>query len=314
MVDAVVLGYGQSGQHVVAALQARGSAVRVITRSGSGPSTAERVAADILDPVACAQAIGDAPQIYLCTQASVYSARTWSQELPVMQRNVLDHATATGAVVVCVENLYAFQADGTPITAQTPIAPRCKKGLVRERLMTERDASSVRIVSVAAGDFFGPGSWGSHAGDRMMKPLFAGKTVNPVGSLDQPHAFTYLPDLAEAMVRAADLPGTGHELLLVPNAGSITQRELTTRCAQAAGVEIPSMRALPLPLVRALGTVVPLLREVADVGYQMAEPFTVDTSKDEARLGMTATDWPEAVARTVEWWRAELAPATRAAA
>lgn len=305
-IDSVVLGYGQSGRAVVQALQEAGHDVRVVTRSGSGPSGVERVPADVTDPDALARAVGDAPRIFLCTQAPTYSAKAWARWLPAMQRPVLDLAKASGAVVIIAENLYAFRADGSPITASTPLEPRSRKGALRRDLIAERAASGARVVSIAAGDFYGPASFGSHAGDRMMKPLLSGKTVSPVGSLDQPHAFTFLPDLGRAMVSAASLPGSGHELLLAPSAGAITQRELIAQTALAAGVEMPPVRPMPLGLVRALGLLVPLMGELAEMGYQFTEPFTVDTHDDEARLGIAATPWPQAARETVAWWRQEL--------
>lgn len=305
-IDAVVIGYGQSGRAVTEALLTAGQTVRVVTRSGSGPDGAERVSADITQPGQAARVIEDAPAIYLCTQASTYSAPVWARELPAMQQPVLDHAKASGAVAVIVENLYAFRANGSPITARTPLDPRSRKGAVRRDLIRAREDSGARVISMAAGDFYGPASWGSHGGDRMMKPLLAGKAVSPLGRVDLPHAFTFLPDLGRAMVRAAALPGEGHEMLISPSAGAITQRELITVTAQAAGVAVPPIRPIPMWMVRSLGVAAPLLRELADVGYQFNEPFTVDTHDDEARLGMKATPWPQAAHESVAWWRKEL--------
>lgn len=305
-IDAIVLGYGQSGRAVAGALLEAGQRFRVVTRSGTGPKGVERVKADITDPHALARAVGDAPRIFNCTHAPAYSAKLWARTLPAMQRPVLEVAKANGAVVVVAESLYAFRSDGSPITARTPLEPSSRKGLVRRDLLAERDASGARIVSVAAGDFYGPASFGSHAGDRLMKPLLAGKPVSPVGDVDQPHAFTFLPDLGRAMLRAAELPGHGHEMVLAPSAGAITQRELITTTAVAAGVAVPPIRPLPLGMLRALGLIVPLVREIADVGYQFTEPFTVNADDDAARLGMSATPWEQAASATVAWWRDEL--------
>lgn len=37
--------------------------------------------------------------------------------------------------------------------------------------------------------------------------------------------------------------------------------------------------------------------------YEFEEPFLVDSSKAEQRLGLKATPMVEAVARTVDWYR-----------
>ena len=61
-------------------------------------------------------------------------------------------------------------------------------------------------VSVAASDFYGPWVRAAHAGERLVPALLEGRRVSLVGSLDQPHSFTYVPDLARAMIRAAQTP------------------------------------------------------------------------------------------------------------
>ncbi|TGO04006.1 NAD-dependent epimerase/dehydratase family protein [Serinibacter arcticus] len=301
--DAVVIGYGPVGAGLVDRLLESGARVRVLTRSGSGPATTERVRADVLDPDSVARAVGDAPVIHMAFHAPAYSAKVWADTLPGMERNVLDHARRTGATVVAPESLYAFDADGGPITAATPLRPRSRKGEVRKALLAARTASSVRIVSVVAGDFTGPRVLAAHAGDRLLEPLLAGRTLRPVGDPDLPHAFTHVPDLARAMIAASALAGAGHEVVMAPSAGSITMRDLAGAMATAAGVEMPRVAPMSPALLHALGLVVPSLREIAEVAYQFTQPFEVDASAGEARLGVVATPWPQAARETVAWWR-----------
>ena len=40
----------------------------------------------------------------------------------------------------------------------------------------------------------------SHAGERMVKPVLAGKSLMVIGNAGLPHSFTYVPDLAAAMI------------------------------------------------------------------------------------------------------------------
>lgn len=307
-VDAVVLGYGQVGMSLTTTLQSNGQRARVVSRSGSGPVAEgiERIQADVSDPHQAARAIGDAPVIYLCTHHATYAAKAWARALPQIQQAVLNHAKASGAVVVVAENLYAFRADGAPITSRTPLEPRSRKGTVRRDLIVARERSGARVVSVAAGDFYGPATYSSHAGERLMKPLLTGSTVSPVGNVDLPHAYTYVPDLARAMVKASTVPGSGHEIAVAPSAGDITTRELIKQTAQVAGVPAPPIRPVSARALHALGLVIPQMRELADVAYQFTEPFTVDTDDDEARLGMSATPWEQAAVETATWWRNKL--------
>lgn len=301
--DAVVIGYGQLGPLLTDQLLAKGRSVRVVTRSGAGPAGAEKIQADLLDPAATARAIGEAPLVFLCAHAP-YSAAVWADLLPRMESSVTGHAAATGAVVVTAESLYAWDDATRPITAETPFQPRSRKGQVRRDLMAARSCSGARVVSVVAGDFYGPGVLASHAGDRLLEPILHGTSARPVGNVDAPHAFTFTPDLTRAMIRAADLPGEGHQLVMAPNAGSISMRELATITAAEADRPVPRLKPYSIPMLRVVGLFSPMVREIADVAHQFTRPFEVDATASEDRLGLGATPWPQAAAETVAWWRA----------
>ena len=300
--DAVVIGYGPVGASVTAALLEQGQRVRVVTRSGSGPQEAERVAADAADHHAIARAIDGGAVVHMCFHAP-YSAKAWAAMLPGMEAGVLNAARTSGATVITAESLYAFDADAGAMSERTALKPRSRKGEVRRTLIEARAASGARVVSVVAGDFYGPRVMMAHAGERMMTPLLAGKTLRPVGQIDLPHAFTHVPDLAAAMVRASTLDGVGHELVMAPNAGSLTMRQLATITAMAAGIPTPRLAPFPQAMMSALGLVMPSIREIAEMGYQFTQPFEVDASAGERRLGLRATPWAEAATETVAWWR-----------
>ena len=43
-------------------------------------------------------------------------------------------------------------------------------------------------------------------GERVVSKVLDGGTIRVLGSLDQPHSWTYVPDLAAAMIRASERP------------------------------------------------------------------------------------------------------------
>ena len=130
-----------------------------------------------------------------------------------------------------------------------------------------------------------------------------GAALGPVGDVDAPHAFTFTPDLTRAMLRAADLPGEGHELVMAPNAGSVSMRELATITAAAADRPVPQLKPYSIPMLRMVGLFSSMVREITDVAHQFTRPFEVETAASEVRLGMSATPWAQAAAETVAWWR-----------
>ncbi len=141
--------------------------------------------------------------VHHCAHGSAYDAKVWRAELPATEAVVLAAAGRAGAVVVFPESLYSYGEIDTPMTEDLPReATRGKLG-IRAELLRAREASPTPTVSVAASDFFGPAVRMAHAGERLVPKVLEGKTVNLVGSLEQPHSFTYVPDLARAMITAA---------------------------------------------------------------------------------------------------------------
>jgi nucleoside-diphosphate-sugar epimerase len=56
-------------------------------------------------------------------------------------------------------------------------------------------------------------------------------------------------------------------------------------------------------LLRALGLINPLMRELVEMQYQFDEPFVVDSSKIANKLGVMATPLDQALADTLREYR-----------
>jgi len=304
----VVTGAGPVGSTVALQLVGQGHRVRLLTRSGSGPEhpLIERRQADAHDQDQLDEAFAGATAVYHCIHGSRYAAATWRAELPGAEQAVLAAAGRAGAVAVFPESLYSYGPVDGPITEDSPRAATGGKLGVRTQLLAARAASATPTVSVAASDFFGPRVRTSHAGERMVPTILAGKKMRVVGNLDQPHSFTYVPDLAAAMVRAAARPELWDSFLHAPTAEAVTQRELIEAFAKAARVPAPAMSAIPAWALKAVGLVHGDTRELVETSYQFTRPFVLDSSRSEQRLGLRPTPFGEAVEATVDWWRGEL--------
>ena len=216
---------------------------------------------------------------------------------------MLEAAGRVGAVVVFAENLYSYGPVDGPITEELPRKATGGKLGVRTDLLAAREASTTPTVSVAASDFYGPAVRNAHAGERLVPTVLAGKTMRVLGSLDQPHSFTYVPDLAAAMIRAAARPDLWNSFLHAPTAPAVTQRQFVEQVAAAGDVAVPRMSALPGPVLRGLGLVSRQVRELAETGYMFARPFVLDSSASEQRLGLAPTPLQIGMKQTVGWWR-----------
>lgn len=140
----------------------------------------------------------------------------------------------------------------------------------------------------------------------LATAVLAGRTVRVMGSADQPHSFTYLPDYARAMIAAAADRAAWGSVLHAPTGPALSQRALITAFADAAGTRA-QVGTVPSWLVRAGALVPGTLRELNETLYQFTGPFIMDSSASEGRLGLSPTPLEEAVRDTLAWWRAQLA-------
>ncbi|HUG86295.1 MAG TPA: NAD-dependent epimerase/dehydratase family protein [Euzebya sp.] len=297
----VVTGAGPVGRTVALQLAAAGHDVLVLTRSGSGPDhpAIQRRAVDVRDDVALQGALAGAQAVFHCTHAA-YTAKAWRDVLPATEQSVL--RAAGDAVVVFPESLYSYAHPQSPMTEEGPRTAAGGKRGVRTALLAARERSATATVSVVASDLFGPHVRTAHAGERMVPRILSGRRVSVLGSLDQPHSFTYMPDYARAMVTAAHRPEVWGQVLHAPTGPALTQRAMIHAIAAAAGTRA-SVGTIPSWVVQA-GSVVPGgLRELAEMLYQFTAPFVMDSSRTQALLGLSPTPLDEAVAATVAWWR-----------
>jgi len=307
----VVTGAGPIGWTIAEQLAQAGQEVTILTRSGSGPDhpLVRRVRADAGDPTQLAGHLAGAEAVFHCIHGGAYTEKAWRAELPRAERVVLDAAAAAGAdgnrpIVVFPESLYSYSEPERIMREDSPRLARSGKRGVRTELLAARAAHAADTVSVVGSDYFGPRALNAHAGERMVPRVLAGKTVQVIGSADQPHSFTYVPDFAAAMVAAAKDPALWNRMLHAPTVAPLSQRQLAREFATAAGTAPAKVTTLPGWLMKGLGAVLPSIRELNELEYQFTAPFVMDSSASEALLGFGPTPLEEAVRETVAWWRA----------
>ncbi|HSN06247.1 MAG TPA: NAD-dependent epimerase/dehydratase family protein, partial [Candidatus Angelobacter sp.] len=274
----VVVGAGPIGSAVVRRLAGAGHRVRVVTRSGSGPDLpgVERVAADASDAARLVELAAGAEVVYNCVNPQYHR---WATDWPPVADALLRAAESSGAVLVTTSNLYGYGEVDAPMTEQTPLAATGPKATVRIRMwqdaLAAHRAGRVRATEARGADYVGPGSE-SRLGDRTIPSLLAGRTVRLLGSPDTRHTWTYTEDMAATLVAIGADERAWGRAWHVPSALECTQREAVERLAALAGVAVPRITTVPGVLLRALGVVNPVIRELPEVAYQMARPFVMD--------------------------------------
>lgn len=320
----VVAGAGQIGPMIAKRLLGRGYRVRMIRRGAfsDAPPGVETVSASLSDPGAAAEAMRGASVVYHCANPRYHR---WAEELVPLARGITEGAARNGARLVVLDNLYAYRVPaGGRLSEDTEVGPVSKKGALRaEAARVMLDAHTRGDVAVAIGrasDFFGPRCTNSILGDRFWTKLLAGRPVELLGDPDQPHTYSFGPDVAEALITlglndptlsiGADVYGRVWHLPALP--AESTQTWLT-RFAYAVGVE-PRFTRLSLLLLRVAGLFLPEAAELPEMIYQWRTPFILDDSQFRARFGATPTPLATAANATLDWARSHYAGGARVAA
>jgi nucleoside-diphosphate-sugar epimerase len=305
----VIFGTGAIGLATLDALRRRGEAVRLVNRSGTAPvpDDVEIVKGDASDPGFTA-AVAEGARVVYQTLSPPY--HQWVELFPALQAGVLAAAQATGARLVSMENVYMYgRPAGQPLTETRPYAAHTRKGQLRARmsreLMAAHQAGRVEVAAGRASDYFGPRGGGlSNLGDRVFPPALAGRTATVLGDPDQPHTYTYIPDIGEGLAVLGEHPDAPGEIWHLPNDPQTrTTRQLVDSIYRQAGQPRTRLRGTPVLVLRAFGVVNPTVRELVELQYEFQEPFVVDSSKIATKLGVRATPLDRALADTLASYR-----------
>ena len=310
----VVLGAGPVGRALVAELLAGGESLRVVTKSGAAevPEGVEVIAADVSVPEQAVSVCAGAKVVYSCVGLGY---RAWPERWPALMNGMLAGAKAAKARFVFADNMYMYGPQDGPeenkLREDTPLTDYGRKPATRATVTRQWQAAhaegKVRVAAVRASDFYGPSVQHAVLGNATFARIIQGAGALCIGSVDQPHSFTYVPDIA----RALHLVGRAEDAVFgrawhVPNAPDRSLREILTMFAEAAGQEL-KISLLPRWLHAFIGLLDEDMRELKEMRYQWERPLCVDSSAFTARFGLQATAFEDGIAQTIEWYREWLA-------
>ena len=300
----VVLGAGQIGKSLAKKLRAKGHDVVTVRRDASkGGADGIRLVAGNLSDLASAERIAKGAHVLYHLMNPAY--HRWSTELPPMTDGVLHAARTSGARLVVLDNLYMFgRMGGVPMSETSAQAPCSRKGELRKataaRYMEADAKGEARVAIGRASDFVGPGIVDAHLGERFFQRVLKGRAGECMGDPSLPHAFTYAPDIVDALA----LLGSEEKALgSVWNIPTLEARSMNDWAQALSPYLKRDVRVSTLPswLVTMLGVFVPARGELKEMRYQWQEPYRIQDAKFRAAFGVSATPFEEQVKTTVAW-------------
>lgn len=203
----------------------------------------------------------------------------WATEVPKQTAQILEVAKASGATVIIPGNVYVYGEQAperfgvdTPHLAKNPL------GRIRIDMETAFRESGVQTLVVRAGDYLDTEASGNWFDMIIAKPVAKGRISYP-GPLDCPHAFSYLPDVAQTMVALAQKRRNLSQFEDVPVPSfTLTGRELASEISEVLGKKIIAKSMAWWPL-RVMGLASPMMRGIVQMRYLWNKPHYLDPSR-----------------------------------
>ena len=309
---ALVLGAtGGIGGEMVRQLLAAGWQVRALTRSELPSPRNDGVIWLRGDAMVAADVLAASQGCTVIVHAvNPPGYRDWDKLVLPMLDNSIAAARLEHATIVLPGTIYNYGSDAFPVLLEDAAQqPSTRKGAIRVELearLQRASAQGARVLIVRAGDFFGPQASNSWFAQGLVKPGQPVRTVQYPGRPGIGHQWSYLPDVARAMVELlairAGLPAFARFHL----AGHWDHdgRQMTAaiaRVVQQATGRAPRIKPFPWWLMNLAAPFVATLRELREMRYLWQTPVRMDNAKLLAALGHEPhTPLDEAVRATLQ--------------
>jgi nucleoside-diphosphate-sugar epimerase len=221
----------------------------------------------------------------MCAMAPYHQ---WPAEFPPIMEGVARAAESVDARLVVLGNSYGYgELAPNRLTPDLPLKPTTVKGRVRTDMWARALSSSAPALEVRASAYLGEDAVSLFT--LMVLPrVLAGEQAVIPGNPDARHPWSFTKDVARTLVAASGYTGDWNRAFHVPSQHA-TPRELAARFAMIAGAPAPDLRAFSRDELRALAEKDPIMWEVEEMAYLLAESSIMDASETTELLGVVAS-------------------------
>lgn len=294
---ALVIGItGSLGREVATALLQRGWQVRALHRDPAAAKTSSKLPDSVEWVKGDAMQQGDVVGAARGTELIVHAAnppkyRNWRGLALPMLDNTIAAARSSNARILFPATVYNFGADSARVLQEnSPQVPTTRKGQVRVEMELKLQKASlcgIRSIVVRAGDFFGPDAGNSWLTRGMVSTSGRVRSVYDPAAPGVGHAWAYLPDLAETMVRLieSERPMSAYEVFHFRGHWFERNAELAERVCGVLGLSNRRIKPFPWWVVGLASPFVNAFHEMLEMRYLWRIPLELDNTKLRTAIG-----------------------------
>jgi nucleoside-diphosphate-sugar epimerase len=276
--------------------------IRLVSRDPKKVNPTDQLfKADLLDRDQVMEAVKGSEIVYL-TVGIQYSAKIWSEQWPVIMRNVIDACKEHKAKLVFFDNVYSYGKVEGRMTEETPYNPCSKKGTIRLKvinmMMDEVRKGKLQALIARAADFYGPDTPLSFVNVMVFQNVAKGKKAQWMVNVNKNHSFTYTPDAGKATAILGNTPSAYNQVWHLPTDRNVlTGKDFMDLTAKAFKVK-PGYMVLQKWMVRIAGLFNPIIKESVEMLYQSEFDYEFDSSKFEKAFGFKPTTYEVGIKAT----------------
>ena len=309
---ALVLGAtGGIGGEMARKLQVRGWTVRALHRNAGNMAARQGIdkfnwiQGDAMQRADVVAAARDVDLIVHAVNPPGY--QRWAELVLPMIDNSIAAAQDFGARILLPGTVYNYGPDALPNLSENSLQrPVTRKGAIRvelERRLQSASDDGVRSLIVRAGDFFGPQAGNNWFSQGLLKPGKMPTSITNPGKPGLGHQWTYLPDLAETMMRLIEREDALDKFATFHMHGhwDADGMQMINAIRRAVGNTALPVRSFPWWLVTPASPYVPLFKEMKEMRYLWQQPVRMSNQRLLQVLGEEPhTPLDEAVRATLE--------------
>jgi nucleoside-diphosphate-sugar epimerase len=233
-----------------------------------------------------------------------YKIEVWQDKWPKLMRATIDACIKHNARLVFFDNVYMYDINAIPhMTEDSSVNPPSKKGMVRKEIaqmiMDEVKSGKLMALIARSADFYGPDNEKSFVTETVYKNLKKGKAANWFVNADKKHSFTFTPDAARATALLGNTNDAYNQVWHLPtDKNTMTGREFVKLYAAEMNVK-NKVSVLPLFMIKVLGLLIPIMKEMPEMMYQYDRDYFFDSSKFDKRFNFKTTTYSEGVKQSI---------------
>ena len=293
---------GAIANNLVKTLPTYTNQIRLVSRNPKKVNPSDDVmSADLLNAEQTNKAVAGSKIAYL-TAGLPYTTKVWTEQWPVVMKNVISACKMHNTKLVFFSNVYPYGKVSGWMTEDTPFNPCSKKGEVRakieETLLSEVKNGNLNAMIVRGADFYGPNTPLSFTDAMLLKNFAAGKKAQWMLNDHTKHSFTYTPDAGKATALLGNTESAYNQVWHAPTDRNVlTGKQFIEMAAKAFGVKSNYM-VLPKWMIRMAGLFDANIKEAVEMLYQSEADYLFDSSKFDKAFNFKTTPYQEGIAET----------------